>query len=351
MTSGYDNRQEAAATGASPEAPDRQPNVVNTPPQVLIATDMRDRIAPWTVPFVLVLAFGIFSLISPHLFPNWANVRSILDAQAVVLVLAMGLMLPLRSGDFDLSIGSVMLLAAAVMTVLTSSYHVNTTIAVFAALGSALAAGALNGVIIVYVGVNAFVTTLGTMTAISGVTYAVTSNNVLTQVPSAITTATQHQTLGISGGVILGLILAAVMWYVFRYTLFGRYLLFAGGNREAARLSGVPVDRVRFMAFAGCGLLSGLAGVILAGYLGSVDPTIGGQYLLPPYAAIFLGTTAVQLGRVNVLGTLVGLYLLGVVDQGLSLAGSAPWVSSVFSGGALVAAVIFARQIARHRLE
>jgi ribose transport system permease protein len=311
----------------------------------------RERLAPWAVPLVLVIAFAVFSLTSPSLFPTWANVQGILDAQAVLVILAVALMLPLRSGDFDLSIGSTMLLSAAVMTVLSSSDHLSTPISILGGLGAALLAGMVNGAIIVYIGVSAFVATLGTMTAITGVTYAVTGTNVLTDVPKTLTTATQYQTFGISAGVIFGFVLAAVLWYVFRYTLFGRYLLFVGGNRDAARLTGVPVDLVRFSAFAACGLLSGVAGIILAGYLGSVDPTIGAQYLLPPYAAIFLGTTAVQIGRVNVIGTLVGMYLLGIVDQGLSLLGTAPWVSEVFSGGALVAAVIFARQLARRRLE
>jgi ribose transport system permease protein len=109
----------------------------------------------------------------------------------------------------------------------------------------------------------------------------------------------------------------------------------------------VPVRTTRFVAFAVSGLLSGFAGVILAARFGSVDPTVSASFLLPPYAAAFLGTTAVQIGRFNVAGSLIGAYLLIFGITGLLLEGAAPWVSDVFNGGALIAAVTFARVVGR----
>jgi ribose transport system permease protein len=143
--------------------------------------------------------------------------------------------------------------------------------------------------------------------------------------------------------------LAALLWYVFELTPLGRYLLFVGGNAEAAELAGVPVRLTRITAFVGAAILSSIAGVILAAKFGSVDPTIGGSFLLPPYAAAFLGTTVIQLGRFNVLGSIVGAYLLTVGITGLLLSGADPWVSDVFNGAALMAAVTFARLVSKKR--
>ena len=133
--------------------------------------------------------------------------------------------------------------------------------------------------------------------------------------------------------------MAAVLLYLYDYTPFGRQLLFVGANREAARLIGLRVNRIRAAAFVGSALISAMAGVGLAGSLGAVDPSVGPQFLLQPYAAAFLGTTVIQIGRFNVIGTLIGMYLVIVGVTGLELLGASAWVAEVFYGGALIVAV------------
>jgi ribose transport system permease protein len=139
-----------------------------------------------------------------------------------------------------------------------------------------------------------------------------------------------------------GWALAALLLYVYEYTPAGRYHLFVGGNRDVAALSGVPVRLVRIVSFAISGLVSGFAGLVLAGSLGAVDPSVSPAYLLPPYAAAFLGTTTILVGRFNVIGTIVGLYLVVVGVTGLELEGAESWISNVFDGSILLVAVIFA---------
>jgi ribose transport system permease protein len=270
-----------------------------------------------------------------------------LSSQSVLLILALAVTIPLRSGDFDLSIAATMNLAASIVAVLIFKHHFAMVPATLVALAVGAGIGVINGILIVGIGVNAFVATLGTMTAIGGLTYGVTNNAVISGLTGSILSFSRLDVLGLPVAVVYGWGLAIIVWYVFEYTPVGRYLLFVGGNREASRLTGLPVRRLRFLAFVFAGLLSAFAGVLLAGTLGAADPSAGPQYLLPPYAAAFLGTTTIQVGRFNVVGTVVALYLLVVGVTGLVLLGAASWISDVFNGTALVLAVVFARLVGR----
>jgi ribose transport system permease protein len=259
-----------------------------------------------------------------------------------MLILALGITMPLRTGDFDLSIASNMGFCAALAGTLTL-HGVPVGLAIVIALAAGLGVGIINAILIVIVGINAFIATLGTMTILGGLAVAVTGGHVVSGLPDALTTLSRHDVvLGLPAGVFYGWILAAVLWYVYEYTPFGRQLLFVGGNPDAARLAGVPVRRVRMAAFILSGVFGAVGGIVLVGILGAVDPSIGPQFLLPPYAAAFLSTTAIQVGRFNVVGMLIGLYLLAVGITGLQLIGVASWISDVFNGGALVLAVGFA---------
>jgi len=200
---------------------------------------------------------------------------------------------------------------------------------------------------IVLLDLNAFVVTLGAMTLIQGLTTWITGSNLVSKVPSGLTSFARNQVLGLPAAVFYGWILAIVLWYLFEFTPLGRYLLFVGGNREASRLAGISVRRVRTLTFVASGVISAFAGLVLVGKLGVADPTLGGSYLLPPYAAAFLGIAAVQLGRFNIGGTVIAVYLLIVATTGLLLLGSASWVTDVFNGAALILAITFAHLASR----
>jgi ribose transport system permease protein len=290
--------------------------------------------------FVL-LAVG-FSIGLPGTFATAANVRVMLSSQAIELLLAIGLLLPLRAGDFDLSIAAVMVMSGAVATTLITIDHVNPLLASIAALGVSGIVGCLNGLLIVIIGMDAFIATLGTMTVLTGLAYYITNNEVLTGLTGALPSFTMHTLVSLPLMVFYGWLLALALLYVFDLTPLGRRLLFVGSNREVARLGGLNVKRLRFGAFVGSSLICGFAGLMLVGSLGALDPSVGPQYLLPPYAAAFLGATTIHIGRVNVLGTVVALYLLVVGITGLELLGAPSWVTDVFNGGALIGSVLFA---------
>jgi ribose transport system permease protein len=157
-----------------------------------------------------------------------------------------------------------------------------------------------------------------------------------------------ERVLGVPLAFYYALIAVVVMWYVFDYTPLGRRLLFVGRGREVARLNGVAVDRVRFGALVASATLAAAAGVVYAGVLGSADPYSGLNFLLPAFAAAFLGATTILPGRFNPWGAVVAVYFLGTGITGLTMLGIPLWVTNVFNGGALILAVTIS-QLSRGR--
>jgi ribose transport system permease protein len=296
---------------------------------------------------VLIVMIIVFSIALPHTFPTSTNLRITLSAQSVTLMLALAVTLPLRAGDFDLSLSMIMVGSASVIAELTTKHHMGLFPAIIIALLGAILIGAVNAILIVGVGVDSFIATLGMMTFLGGAISGYTGGLAITGLPHGLRTIADSDWLSLPSMVFIAWIFAVVLWYVYEYTPFGRRLLFTGGNRDAAKLAGIKVGQVRAAAFIGAAVISALAGILLAGGLGAVDPTSGGAYLLSPYAAAFLGMTVIQFRRFNVIGTVVGCYLLAVGVSGLQLFGVASWVSDVFNGLMLVAAVTAATLLRR----
>ena len=293
---------------------------------------------------VLAILVAGFSIALPHTFFTVGNFRVMLNSQAVLLLLALAETIPLRSGDFDLSVAGVMSVSGAVVGELLL-HGVPLPLCILAALAIGGVIGTINAVLIVRLGMNAFVTTLGGLTALEGAAYGITNNQVITGFPTSLLHLTQTTVGGLYVSTIFGWLVVLVLFYVFELTPVGRQLLFVGGNRDAARLAGVPVNRVRGGAFVVSALISAMTGVVLVGVIGSFDPSSTSQYLLQPFAAAFLGAGTIYIGRFNSVGTMIGLYLLIVGVTGLELLGAATWVANVFNGIALVVAIAAARAV------
>jgi ribose transport system permease protein len=291
---------------------------------------------------VLVLAFAAFSLLLPDIFPTLGNVRAMINSQAVILLLALAETVPLRSGEFDLSIAATMTASGALVAQLSVT-GVSLPVTLITVVAFGLVVGLINGVLIVRVGINGFIATLGVSTAVGGLAYAITSSKIVPNVPSDVLVLARTQIAGFASIVWVGWALVLVFWYLYERTPVGRYLLFVGGSRDSARLAGLQVDRLRIGALIASSLLAALTGILFVGSVGQLDPSVAGQFLLQPFAAVFLGATAITVGRFNSVGTLLALYLLTVFVTGLQLLGADPWVSNVFNGVALVLAVSFAR--------
>ncbi|WP_432542992.1 ABC transporter permease [Kineococcus sp. SYSU DK002] len=303
--------------------------------------------------FALIAAWAlvvvVFSLLRPDTYPTAGNLQSVLGSQAVLLILALGVLLPLTTGEFDLSIASTLSLSAMVTAVLNVQQGWGIAAAVAGGIGAALLVGVANAVGVVRFGIPSFIVTLGSGTFALGVVQWISGQSSVTGIDPALVSATVgSRFLGVPLQFYAALAAAVVLALVLEFTPLGRRLLFVGRSPQVAALSGFAVDRLRAGAFLGASLIAGLAGVVYAGALGGADPSSGQSFLLPAFAAAYLGATAIVPGRFNPLGTVVAVYFLSSGVVGLQMMGAQSFVQQLFYGGALVVAVGLSRYV-RHR--
>ncbi len=304
--------------------------------------DARELASRYGLLVVLVVVVAVFSILLPSVYPTFRDFKGIVNSEAIVLLLALALTVVLRTGDFDLSVAAMMTVTAALSTELIK-HGAGIGVVLIVALIAGVIVGTVNGFLVVRLGVSSFIVTLGMMTALGGIAYAITDSNVVLGIGGPVLGIVRDNFLGIPLLTWYGWALVVVLWYVYERTPVGRYMLFVGGSPDSAKLAGLPVARIRMGAFIGASVISSFTGILLAGYLAGIDPSVGPGYLLPPFVGAFLSPTVFILGRFNAFGTLVGLYLLAAVTTGLQLEGGAPWVTSVVNGVALVVAVTAAR--------
>jgi ribose transport system permease protein len=288
---------------------------------------------------VWAVLFLVYGLVEPHGFLTTGTLQIIFGSQQALTFLALAATSTFLVGEFDLSIASSMGLTATVVPVLITSGHVAVAVACLVGLLSAVAVGALNAFIIVRLGVNAIVTTLGMATLIGGVSNRIANNTAVSFTSPGLQKVTSGDLLGLPASFYYGLAAAAALGYILTSTPLGRRMIFVGSNRSVARLAGIRVNRVRVGAYLTSAALSGLGGLLLVGAVGGFDPQSTTSYLLPALSAAFLGTAAVQPGRFNPGGTMIAIYFLATGIIGLQILGFAGWVSDVFYGGALIVAI------------
>jgi ribose transport system permease protein len=332
----------ASVSPEGDDAPDTGLRRHHLKPSVLL-----DRFGLITLLGVTVL---IFSLLKPSTYATTANFQTILSSQSVLMIITLGLLVPLAVGEFDLSIGAVVAFVATLFAIFTLHRHWSVGVAVTLCLLVAILIGLVNAFIVLVLNVHSFITTLGTGTVIGGLTTLVGNSQVFINLPQSLQAFAQTTVLGLPLPVFYGLGIAALLWYVFEMTPTGRRLFFVGRGRDAARLAGISVIRYRAVSFVVSSLAAGFAGLVVAGQLGSADPTVGPSYLLPAYAGAFLGATTFKPGRMNAWGTVVALYLLTAGIAGLEQLGASGWITDVFYGGALIIGVA-SSELARRRHE
>jgi ribose transport system permease protein len=295
---------------------------------------------PVALILVMIVVIAAFSIAKPHTYWALGNLQTILGSQALALVLALALIVPLLAGDYDLSIASTMTFSSMVVAVLNVQHHMNIGLAVLIALALCLVIGIVNAVMAVVLHIDSFIATLGTQTVLLGVVQWMSGDNTVTGTAQSLTNWTiSNRFLGVSVMFYYGLGITLLMWLVLEYTPVGRRLLFVGRGQSVARLSGLRVGRIRSWAFIVSALGGGIGGVLYAGSYSSADPTSGASYLLPAFAAAFLGATTISPGRFNPWGTFIAVYFLISGVTGLQLLGADTYVQNLFYGGALVIAV------------
>lgn len=291
--------------------------------------------------YVGVLLIVIFSLWIPETFLTEATLRTLLNNNAVVVMAAIGLVLPLAAGVINLAVGVQVGAGSIFVGWLLANAGVPIPVAIVLSLALGALIGYFTAVLVVYVRIESFIATLGVTSLLAAFISGISGGRQILNMPKEFAELGQGMLFGITYPVYVMVAIAIVLWYFLERTSAGRRIYAVGGNLEAARLSGVRTSRVIITTLVICGIVASLAGVLLTARLANADPTLGPQYLLPAFTAAFLGSTQFG-GRFNIWGTVVSIYVLALGVKGLQLAGAQPWITDAFNGAALLAAVALA---------
>lgn len=305
--------------------------------------------------FALIVIIAVFSFLSPYYF-SLNNFLIMASHVAIFGILAIGMLLVILNGGIDLSVGSTLGLAGCIagflMQGVTLSYFgvilyppVWAVVVITCVVGALV--GAVNGVLIAYLKVPAFVASLGVLYVARGIALLMTNGltyNNLGGLPELGNTGFGWLGFNRLGGVPIGVIVLAVLaivcGIVLSKTAFGRWLYASGGNERAADLSGVPVKRVKIAVYVLSGICAAIAGLVLSSQLTSAGPTAGTTYELTAIAAVVIGGAALTGGRGTVRGTMLGAFVIGFLSDGLVIIGVSAYWQTVFTGAVIVLAVL-----------
>jgi ribose transport system permease protein len=285
---------------------------------------------------LVLLCVGMICVSREFLTPD--NLSNVLRQVSINAILAAGMTIVILTGGIDLSVGAVMALAmtAAAGAMLAG---LPPPVAVGLALLIGLLCGAINGVLIAYARLPAIIVTLAMMEIPRGAALLYSGGYPLSKLPESFAFWGRGQVLGIQMPVLIMGVVFAAAYLMLNRAPIGRCLYGLGGNAEAARLSGVPVQRVKLLAYTLSGLTAAISGVVLSSRLMSGQPNAGEGFELDAIAAVVLGGTSIAGGRGHIVGTLIGALMLGVLNNGLNLMEVSPYTQRVLKGVIIVLAI------------
>lgn len=287
-----------------------------------------------------VALIALFSLLLPNTFPTVLNLRSIISDKAIILLLSLGVMIPMSAGRIDLTVGYGIVLWHILAISLQTIFGFHWVVAVFIVLALGALMGLLNGLLVEVAKIDSFIATLGTGTVLYALALWHTGGR---QMVGTLDPAFYK----LNGTMVMGLpitgfyviVIALAMWVIYEYLPLGRYLYAIGASPKAAALNGIPVRKYVIGSFIASGLMTALAGVLLASKLRIGQASVGLEFLLPALVGAFLGSTTIKPGRVNVWGTMVGIIILAVGISGIQQFGGSFWVEPMFNGVTLIVAI------------
>lgn len=287
------------------------------------------------------IVFGAFLAIRTDGFLTWKNMVNILEANSYRMLLALGMMLVISSGAIDLSVGSILSLSGVIMAwLLVNGCAVWLSIVLGLLAGTLL--GALNGLVISATRINAFIITLATAFLYRGLSLIITKGNPITRLPQAFRTFGYGDVFGMEAGVTMAVLAILIIAPLFYRTRWGVYLTGLGGNPEAVRRCGISPWKYRISVFAVAGLLAAVAGLIITARLNSAETNAGLNMEMDAICAVILGGTPLYGGRGSIAGTVVAVFLLGMIRNGLTLLSVSPYYQTFITGAILLVAVVFA---------
>jgi ribose transport system permease protein len=290
------------------------------------------------IPLITLLALCLVTTLLTDRFLSPLNLTNILVQSSIMAVIAIGMTFVIIGGGFDLSVGSTVALAGCIAAMVIVKFGV--AVGVLAGIAAGGAVGLANGMIIARLGVNPFITTLGTMVLVRGVVYLITGGAPVGDegLPAVFIAFGSARFLGIHYLVWVPAFLLLVLSLVLHATPYGRRVYATGGNREAAYLSGVPVERIITSTYAWCGALAGVGGVMLAARLQSGQPTAGEFYELTAIAAVILGGASLQGGEGTLYKSVIGVFIMIVLGNSLNLLNVDSYWQRVAIGAVIIAA-------------
>jgi ribose/xylose/arabinose/galactoside ABC-type transport system permease subunit len=298
----------------------------------------------------LALLMTYFSITSPY-FATGGNMVNIARQSSINIMLATGQSLVILSGGIDLSVGAIMALAASVSTVAMTYYGINVWFGMLISLAVGSFAGFMNGLVIAKGKVPDFIATLGMMTVARGVALLVTgglpvpshriAHEVKAQIPAELLWLGGGKFFGIPTALLVAVLIVILGWFITRYTRLGRALYAVGGNKEAARVSGIDIDRTKISVYTVSGAFAGIAALVLTGRMNSANALMGEGAELQSIAAVVIGGSNLYGGEGGVGGTLIGALIMGVLNNGLNLIDVSAFWQRVILGSVLIVVVIF----------
>ncbi|MFL5172660.1 MAG: ABC transporter permease [Microvirga sp.] len=265
----------------------------------------------------LIVIVAVFAALTPN-FLTERNLVNILQQSSINACVALGMTLVIIGGGIDLSVGPTAAMSAVLAAALMAA-GVPIALAIPAAILFGATAGAMNGMLVAFGGLQPFIVTLGTLSLYRACALIYTGGNPIFGIPPAFRTLFNSSVFGIPNPVVIVAVLALVVWIVLNKTPLGEYFLAVGGNEEASHIAGVPVAGTKIATYTISGALAAVASLILVGRLGAADPTMGNLWELDAIAAAAIGGASLMGGKGSIVGTLLGAIILGSLRNGLTL--------------------------------
>ena len=308
-------------------------------------------VSTWGLLLLLGLLLILFSLLEPNTFPTAFTLTSLANNRSIYAMAALAVMVPMTANHFDLSVASLIGTSQILAIGLQTEQGLPWWAACLVILVIGLVVGVINGLLVSRIGINSFIATLGTGSALLGTLqwYSEGRQVIGAMSPTFIALGGRLGSTGIPLPAIYVVVLAVLLWLTFQYLPFGRFLYVLGDNPRAAALNGISAERYVTASFVLSALIAAFAGLVLQAQLQVGQSTVGQEFLLPAFTGALLGATAVKPGRTNVVGTLIAVAVLAVTVAGLNQLGAPFFVEPLFNGLMLVVAVGLSVTAARRR--
>ncbi|MFJ7639701.1 ABC transporter permease [Peribacillus sp. NPDC097264] len=292
----------------------------------------------------LILLFIVITVLNPS-FMEPSNILNLLRQTSINALIAFGMTFIILTGGIDLSVGSILALSSALMAgMMVSGLDPILAILVGVLLGTIM--GVINGILISKGKMAPFIVTLATMTIFRGLTLVYTDGKPITGIGDSLMFQLfgRGYFFGIPVPAVVMIIAFIILWFLLHKTSFGRKTYAIGGNEKASRISGIKVDRVKVAIYGLAGTMAALAGAILTSRLNSAQPTAGQSYEMDAIAAVVLGGTSLSGGKGRMFGTLVGVLIIGTLNNGMNLLGVSSFYQQVVKGAVILVAVLLDRK-------